>query len=67
MPKNYIKALRNNFYVLATLTRDVICSKLWRDGANILAPSCQMNTFLISPITHKKTAKIFQKQFQKLY
>ena len=46
MPKKYIKALNNLFYELAALTRDVICSKLWRDRENILVLFCQTNTLL---------------------
>ena len=46
MPKKYIKALNNLFYELAPLTRDVICSKLWRDRENILVLFCQTNTLL---------------------
>ena len=44
MPKKYIKALSNIFYELAPVTHDVICSKLKRDGENILASYCQTNT-----------------------
>ena len=28
------------------MTRDVTCSKLWREGENILLTFCQMNTLL---------------------
>ena len=32
------------YYKLAPLTRDVICTKLYRDGENILVSICQANT-----------------------
>ena len=44
MLKTYMKALKNIFYELAPLIRDVTCSKLSRDGENILMSFCQTNT-----------------------
>ena len=34
------------FYELPTLTRDVTCSELYRDGENIFVSFCQKNTLL---------------------
>ena len=42
-----IKTQVTTFYELAPLTLDVICSKLWRDGENIVVSICQTNTLLI--------------------
>ena len=42
--KKYIKALCNIFFnELATLTCDVACSKLKRDGENMVVLFCQTN------------------------
>ena len=41
-----MKALSNIFYELTTLTCDVICSKLYRDGENKLAPFYKLLNFI---------------------
>ena len=45
--KRPYESIKQHFsYVLTPLTRDVICSKLYRDGENILVSFCQTNTLL---------------------
>ena len=47
IPKRCIKALCNFFYEIAPLTHDnLICSKLWKDGENMLVSFCQTNILL---------------------
>ena len=45
MPEKYIKALSNQVMVRGQgQIRLGLCSKLYREGENILVPYCQMNT-----------------------
>ena len=49
IPKKYMYTYSSILYSkLATLTCDVTCSKLQRDGENILVPFCQTNTLKYS-------------------
>ena len=46
--KKYIKESNKKFYEFTPLLRDVICSKLSREGENILVLFCQTSTLLVS-------------------
>ena len=66
MSKKYMKALSNQVRVRGWgQVRLGLCSKLYRDGENILVPYCQMNTLQV-PIEvlnfvryHKRDNKAF--------